>query len=316
VNQRRFSWFGIGFFLGAMMIATGCLGVRLEEVKRSREISGLAKWSATEAICVHDAKADLERDDPRIGVIDSSVTGGRYSEIKVDWPKGEIANDLEAICRIPGRTNEFLAAESGDRADGAVKRAGRVFRLECRRSGNGIKIRVAQTWYWPEGTRDLEGLACAIVEGEPVIFAAKRAGTIYTARLRFGIIDGERLEFMGTNRVGSDILPSFERKVGDLHIDDAGSVWAVATVDSADTNAEWNDGPFRSAVYRLGKVTNDLSAPLILDSTGASAFVIDGLKVEGLTGSILERGLFTIGSDDEDLGGVWRIIGPMRRFND
>jgi hypothetical protein len=117
------------------------------------------------------------------------------------------------------------------------------------------------------------------------------------------------IRFLQTNVLGVNILPSFRRKVGDLHMDRAGNLWAVATVDSADSNAEWNDGPFRSAIYQMGSLSTNLEAPIKFHPTVTNAFVIDGLKVEGLTASILNRGLFTIGSDDEDFGGIWRVVG-------
>lgn len=291
------------------MVAAGCRITRFEAGSQSREISGLAKWSATQALCVHDAKADLEPNQPRLGMIDSSVPGGRYTEIKVAWPDGELAHDLEAICRIPGRPLEFLAAESGYWTSGVRQRSGRVFRLECRNDGDEVKARVAQAWNWPAGTSDIEGIACAIVEEQPLMFAATRGGTIFTAGLNFAARSDDTIQFVQANVLGEQIMPEFRRRVGDLHLDGRSDLWAVATVDSADQNAKWNDGPFRSAVYQVGIISKDVRAPITFHSSATNRFVIDGLKVEGLTESILGRGQFTIGSDDEDLGGVWRVIG-------
>ena len=114
---------------------------------------------------------------------------------------------------------------------------------------------------------------------------------------------------MHTNVVDAAALPDFQRKIGDLHLDEKRNLWAVATVDSADTKEDWNDGPFRSVIYQVGVISESLSEPITLRNAVTQAFVIDGLKVEGLTKSILSRGRFTIGSDDEDLGGVWRVVG-------
>ena len=123
------------------MLFMGCQCTRLDEVRLSREISGLALFSERSASCVHDAKADIEAKDPRLGVIDSSVKGGRYRSINVAWPNGELASDLEAIGRVPGREQEFLLAESGYSTNhlGEWSRAGRLFRIECVANGNEVR---------------------------------------------------------------------------------------------------------------------------------------------------------------------------------
>ena len=81
----------------------------------------------------------------------------------------------------------------------------------------------------------------------------------------------------------------------------------VATQDLGD------NGPFRSIVYLAGRIEPDASEPVqVLPETNAS-WVLDGLKVEALGPSAVERSLLSIATDDENYEGVWRPLfdAPM-----
>jgi hypothetical protein len=83
-------------------------------------------------------------------------------------------------------------------------------------------------------------------------------------------------------------------------------LWAVATADAGDM------GPFRSVVYRLGAVQPHKDHPVALHREPEVAWIVDGLKIESLSGPAagVEGSVLSFGTEDEDLGGTWRGLFP------
>ena len=91
----------------------------------------------------------------------------------------------------------------------------------------------------------------------------------------------------------------------DFHIDAKNRLWASAASepDSKNDRPGEGSGPFRSAVYQLGYIA---SGGLVIAIQPNTRIHIEGLKVEGLTNGLLKESRFTIGTDDESFGGIWR----------
>jgi hypothetical protein len=90
-------------------------------------------------------------------------------------------------------------------------------------------------------------------------------------------------------------------------VDSKGHIYAASTLDPEGTSADPDNGPFRSIVYRIGRVGAD---GLKLQAKPKVLAVLDGLKVEGLTIREQEDGereIF-IGTDDENYGGILRLL--------
>ena len=96
--------------------------------------SGMALLRDNRFVTVYDTKykKNMKKNQPRVGMVKvEPVENGDIlvdeSDIKVDWGTGRPSNDLEAICNIPGKENQFLLAESGDKTRYGIE--GKIFHL-------------------------------------------------------------------------------------------------------------------------------------------------------------------------------------------
>ncbi len=288
--------------------------------------SGMAQAGPNRYLVVHDTKG--HRDGPRLGIVEVTGQGLHYSPVSIeDWkhPDGR-SSDLESACGLPGLPglpNEFLLAESGT-WDGQY---GRLFHLRL----DGQRGEILRAYPLPilqgrgpdaEGD-NYEGLACAPLEGGRVLLLLGERGgsSVYpTGVLRTGELNlatGD-LQWREAGRAGlpitapggwpvapdgSEVTP---RAISDLYVDSDGTLWAVATADAGDL------GPFRSIIYPLGTLTSGPDPGVALKRAPAATWVVEGLKVEALAGpaAILPGSALSLGTEDEDLGGVWRGLFP------
>lgn len=277
-------------------------------------ISGMAPMSDGRYLIVADTKSYSE--DLRFGVIDAVAEGGtRFSPIPVrGWEAvGGLSNDLEALCALPGRSDEFLAAESSYRdAD-----YGRVLHLRVR---DGV-VELLRAMKLPtersNGKDDMgfEGLACRrIGEARYLLALGERGGAAVRPRgsLRFGEFDAAagiltwQDHEMPLHAPGSWLSVPPHRDIADLYVDGAGTLWAVAASDPDDY------GPFRSLVWTPGRLGDSLDRPLLTDHADREPrWIVDGFKVEALSSPDrrIPGGVLSIGSEDEKLGGAWRVLG-------
>lgn len=287
-------------------------------LERVEGFSGMVKTGKGQYLVVHDMK--MKSTEPRLGWLTIVKDGTYYQPVAVaDW-KGDRANDLEGVCQLP--SGEFLAAESGVReetAEGGQPQAkfGRIFRLavkgdqaEVRGTYAGAKVLISTK----QGKGDdYEGLLCIPTGNKILIVQGERGGSKPYPHgvLRWGWLDlaKDELTFPAEGLAGLPVitptqnLPGTERRdIADLHATADGTVWAVGATDGGDS------GPFRSYVYKIGRLQPDQVPPIALEKDLSPAWTIDGFKTEALADPWTENGALAFGTEDEDIGGVIREL--------
>ncbi len=317
--------------LAAATLATLALGLSLADKNEIPGISGMAPISGSSYLIVQDTKA--EKGGNRVGILEVLGDGTNvYSALKVkSLDKGEDrASDLEAIHRIPGRTNEYLAAESGRRANGP----GRLFHLALDEDLSGVDVvqswplptRVADPMAWDLGDGDnYEGVTCwALADGRIQLVLGERGGSNSHKRgaLISGVLDlkAGALQWLPAahdltpKTPGKWIDPNGQRDIADLWYDERDdSIWCAASEDPGD------QGPFRSVMWQVAIVgqqddTTGLRT-LSIPETSVCSYTIDGHKIEAISAAPLtiHHAYLSFGAEDEDFGGTWRsLYAPVR----
>ncbi|ASQ91091.1 hypothetical protein CHL67_09335 [Prosthecochloris sp. GSB1] len=282
-------------------------------------ISGLAAIDGNTYLVVHDALSF--EDDPRLSIMIVSAKSGAVFEPLVvdDWrdPDGR-PSDLESVCMVPGRENEFLIAESGYWQG----KYGRLFHLRLDRATRKAEVlgvtklpKLADNNSEQVGDQ-YEGVACMVSSGSGLVLVlgerggspAFPSGVLRWAKLELEPLSlsftKEGLEGLTVEAPGnwSDSLKN--RDISDLYIDPLGNLWISACEDPGDS------GPFYSVVFRAGSIVTGGPAPVVLESEPVAVAKVEGLKVEGLAEPSEEvaAGGMCIGSDDEVYGGVSRFL--------
>ena len=276
----------------------------------------MAQINSETYIVVHDAKTC--EDGARLGIIRlRKGNAPKYVQLRVDdWKhKDGRPNDLESICSLPGQRAEFLAAESGYWKG----KFGRIFHIRVQ----GIDAQVLNVYQLPliadndeqrEGD-NFEGLSCAERDdGKILVILGERGGSsLYpTGVLRWGLLDIAKgtLKWINMDKEicapGNWIDPKSKRDISDLYLDDQGMLWSVATQDASD------EGPFRSVIYRIATIQDDLQNPLKIIKNTKASWVVDGFKIEALSGpTYVVKGCFlTFATEDESFNGIWRSLYP------
>jgi hypothetical protein len=283
-------------------------------------------------LVVHDSKIDPRL--PRLGFVRPGVTAadGYRAIIVTDWSplQGE-PQDLESVCALSGRANEYLLAESGHYAG----RTGQVLHVRLLQKQMHWRAQVLHVFDLPrlklrefaDDPSNYEGLACiaeAGVSGTPQSYAvilgerggstAFSSGQLRSGRLLLGddaaaIRSSAQLIFDPPGPLGIEVRPpagwpaNATRAIGDLTIDSQRRVWASATVDPGDR------GPFRSLTRPVAQLTIDAASrvwrltPIVPEVAG---FASNGIKIEALTFAI--DGSLIFGTDDESFGGTIAVL--------
>ncbi len=277
--------------------------------------SGAAPFGAA-ILVVHDAKFDATL--PRLGVIELPALGpARYHAVTVsDW-RGRMADDLEALCRLPGGDNHFLAVESSHRTGAPA----RLIHLSV--TGNAadgwrvIVEGVATLPRSPEATpiadpANYEGLAClpAPAAAQILVLLGDRGGSRESpfGALRWFALNPDTMQITSdaAGLAGLEVrapgdwrdMPGV-RAIADLAVDSAGVVWASATRDPGDA------GPFESRIYPIARLADGSAAPVAIEP-GAVRWRLDGVKVEALARLADDRWFFA--TDDEAYGGAFGFL--------
>lgn len=262
----------------------------------------------------------------RIGVLNISKKGKqKFTPIAVDdWrdPDGQ-ASDLESVCKLPQTEDEYLLAESGYWNG----KFGRIFHVQLQQQ----QAKVLHVYHLPKYVSNseqvdgdnFEGLACIANGQQTYLVLGERGGSeLYRAGLlRFGLLNADKTQ-VDWQSYADKALPVTapgqwhnalgKRSISDLYLDPQGTLWAVATEDAGD------QGPFRSVIYaaaQLVPTTSEQTLPLQVVQTPKEEWVVDGFKVEALAAptSRISNSVISIGTEDEDFGGVWRaLFAPLK----
>jgi hypothetical protein len=100
------------------------------------------------------------------------------------------------------------------------------------------------------------------------------------------------------------------RSIVALAVDTDGFIYSASAFDPGN-----DDGPFRSVVWRIGKMIADEDGnPRVELGEGKRLATLDGLKVESI--AVRESGeggkQVYVGTDDEHYGGIIRLLPTLR----
>ncbi|MBF0216091.1 MAG: hypothetical protein HQL30_03740 [Candidatus Omnitrophica bacterium] len=271
-------------------------------------VSGLAWVFGDTFLAVHDAKFPNDKKGVRVSLIRlPEGTGGiLFTPLEVDFPE-EKSSDLESVARVPG-TDLYLLCESSF-FPGKKPFAGRIFLAKP----VGKKVKILKTVKWPEPIENVEGTAVARSGDKYIFIYAERADGKGFSEIRYSEFDPHELKFGEFKPAGIFTCPwpngVYSRAVSELGIDPEGFIYAASTEDTGDDN-----GPFRGAVYRIGKVdARGPAGPVALFKGPERIAALDGVKVEGIAarGASGNDTEIFIASDDENYGGIIRKISQI-----
>jgi hypothetical protein len=269
------------------------------------DISGLAWIGGDRFLAVHDAKYPDEAGFPRIGLLDvpRGLEGIRWRALAVEF--GELpASDLEGAALVPdddGRVLVLVAESTEEVPDKPFTK--RLFLIEV----TGDETRVVDQAAWPVPTANVEGIAVAASRGALLFLYAERGHGQPSTEIRWAELTLDPLRFGSFRSAGAFASPGptspDSRPVSALEIDPRGVLYAASSEDPDDS------GPFRSAVYRIGRVVDADGVSIELEEP-ALLGTLDGLKVEALAARERPDGTIElwVGVDDEVFGGTLRPL--------
>lgn len=314
-----------GLALYGLMIASSCSwGITQRETTSvsvpSVEISGMTKIERDSFLIVSDKK-ESAGPGSWLSVLTAGTHGYRFFPVDLTgFGHTDQPNDLEALCALPRGSDEFLLVESGYYRS----KYGRILHIRLHMHGENW---IAQLigWFRPlplnrawadESTPSadqLEGIGCIKDSRERIwLILGTRGSKSSPASLLWGELKGLESSQPTFTKQGEHHLvlnPLGARSITDLLLESLGTdtwrLWASAAIDNGDL------GPFRSLVYSPGLIDLDETRGLIFTAKPhESSWLVDGLKVEGLAApaSSVPQSAFSIGTDDEKYGGVWRSL--------
>ena len=310
----RFQWqqssiVAAGCALLAVCLASSGACAHRDAIPRSvlPDISGLAWIEGGRFLAVHDAKLPEEAGFPRVSLLDlpTGLDGLGWLPLAIEFD-GSATSDLESAARVPvdGRVLVLIAESTEEVAEKPF--SNRIFLLEV----SGDEVQVVDHAEWPIATTNIEGIAVAEAGGMLLFLYAERAHGKPSSEIRWAEMALDPLRFGPFRSAGRFASPDpsgpLARPVSALEIDAQGSLYAASAEDPDD-----DGGPFRSSVYRIGRVTSEAGAPAVaLDDAPTLVGILDGLKVEAIAARGREDGSVElwVGVDDEFYGGTLRRL--------
>ena len=283
-------------FIQAASISYAAKWQRVKNGKRAG-ISGIApievSTSGGSYLIVHDNKKPRDR---KLAIIEVHKKR-KPLYIPVDWPQ-EAASpvDLESLTPYPGKQKDtYLAATS----------KGDIFHIELD-TGNR-KIKVLKRFTFPNsGGKNFEGFGSYEKNGSVLAVWAHRGGKGAAATLFWSAFDPANYRFSDVGSTSFRVpwpTGNAVRSISDLTIDSNGIVYISAASDPGD------NGPFDSAVYRIGKiVTKDKRLSPQWKEQPEEVHRLRGHKVEGLVLFPGKSTAFLVGTDDENKGSSIRFL--------
>jgi hypothetical protein len=277
------------------------------------DLSGLAWIGGDYFLSVSDAKSPDEDDLNRVSILTlpDSLDGPGFRSLRL-WFPGGLSSDLESAARIPGSRYVLLAESSDDSSP--------IQRIFLAKIGyRHVWIVGVTEWNSFTDVINVESTAVAATsQGLVFLWAERNTGKQSTdinwvsmtlKPFNIGGVVGSVTFTLPDYLVNDNGNPLFSRSIVGMDVDSDGNIYTVAAYDPEGSVANPDNGPFRSAVLKIGQLTHD---GVVLDASPSILAMVDGLKVESV--AVREEGngveLF-IGTDDENFGGVLRQIPPL-----
>lgn len=284
-------------------------------------ISGMALVEDNTYLVVNDKK-DGPNDEPRLSIVRVKKAGVSYESVILEGLGIKInvqnkPNDLEAVCKIPGTTDEYLIAESGYFSGDY----GRILHIKVEQKKDKWVAKYINSFkpfpVPPSGETPkedhIEGMACVEApNGDLIFILAKRGKNAKLAELVLGKLSPAVSSYNFTRIGSSNLTPvaGYGRGAGDIYLKSISKnrwhVWSVATEDGSDV------GPFRSLIYYAGDfvVNTPGNYQFTLTHPYTNLWKVDGMKVEALAepAEVISSSVLSIGTDEDVYGGVWRPL--------
>jgi len=277
------------------------------------DLSGLAWIGGDYFLAVSDAKSPDEDNLNRVSLLTlpDSLDGPGFRSLHLRFPGG-LSSDLESAARIPGSRYVLLAESSDD--NGPIQR---IFLAKI----GYYYIWIVGVTEWDSFTDvfNIESTAVAATDQGLVFLWAERNSGEQTTEIKWVDMTLKPFSIGGEEKsvdftlpdymVNDNGNPLFSRAIVGMDVDSDGNIYTVAAYDPEGSVENPDNGPFRSAVLKVGQFINGRE---VLDDEPSILATVDGLKVESV--AVREDGngveLF-IGTDDENFGGVLRQIPPL-----
>jgi hypothetical protein len=281
-----------------------------QPVQKLLDLSGLAWLGADRFLAVHDAKNPDELGRVRVSLLKTPVSleGIIWAPLRVKFPDAP-SSDLESASRVPD-SNFILLAESNDDA-GEYRR---VFLAQF----DDESITVKGTLHWTSFTDAFNVEATAVAsndEGYLFIWAERNSGSQQTT-IQWSNLTLDPFEIstpvgsvpftLPADLVDRDGNPLYSRAIVGMDIDSSDRVLVVTAYDPEGSVEHPDNGPFRSAIMRIGKV---IDGGVVLDNSTELLATVDGFKIESVSVAESEHGTWLfVGTDDENYGGTLRRL--------
>lgn len=275
------------------------------------DFSGLAWLGGDRFLIVHDAKNPDELDRVRVSLVTlpKSLEGLKWLPLEVTFPETP-SSDLESAAAIPN-TSRVLLLESAD--NGSAHRRIFLGKLE----NNAVSIEASTEWDQFTDPFNIEAAAVVQTDRGLLFVWAERASGQQTTSLSWSMLTLDPFAISPPLSSAAFSLPAdwtdekgrplYSRPIVGLDVDASGQIFAIATFDPEDSVPNPDNGPFRSAIMRIGSVGDDGS--VTLEPEPKTIARLDGLKVEGIAARDTDEGTEVfIGSDDENYGGTLRQL--------
>lgn len=268
-------------------------------------VSGLSWVEENTFIGVHDAKNNDEKKDwPRLSIIQTATSeyeGVLWESIYPVFPgPGGFSSDLESCSSIPGGKG-YLFAESGQEGTNFK----RIFHGVLENN----TISIIDYLDWPVEIENVEATEVYQLNDQLMFLYAERAEDSPSTKIRWANLSLYPLSFGDFKEViyqAIDPVVQNSRPIVAMDIDSDGFIY---TVSAFDLNID--SGPFRSVVWKIGKITSDSEGnPLVDLNMNERLADLDGLKVESIAISEIpgDSKKIYIGTDDEYYGGIIRLL--------
>jgi len=306
----------IGYFYAIISITTMliCLltsAIYAQELARPStlpDLSGMAWIEDDLFLGVHDAKRNPEKYNwPRVSFVrlpKSELQGVTWQSLNLNFPGPEgRSSDMESACRIPG-SKSFLFAESGQEGE----HDHRIFYAVY----DDGRLKIESYILWPVDIENVEATEVCQVGDRMVFLYAERSDSLPSTKLRWAMLSLNPLkigQFKEITYKGVDPVGKGARPIVALDVDSDSFIYIVSAYDSGS-----NDGPYRSVVWRIGKMIADKDGnPQVRLGEHRRLANIDGLKVESI--AVCEPGAggkqIYVGTDDEHYGGIIRLLPDL-----